>query len=149
MKRISHEPGYVLHHYDWSESSVIIEALTRGYGRVALIAKGAKRPSSNFRPVLLPLQPLGVVDVQRAAEHITLAEIHADLTQEPQLALRLDAFCDDRLAQLVCHRADRLHDHAAPLLAHPGPRQAPTGAGHERLRNLQAGDRQPLQIGQR
>lgn len=58
MKRVSHEPGYVLHHYDWSESSVIVEAFTRTRGRVALIAKGAKRPSSNFRPVLLPLQPL-------------------------------------------------------------------------------------------
>ena len=58
MKRVSHEPGYVLHHYDWSESSVIVEAFTRAHGRVALVAKGAKRPSSNFRPVLLPLQPL-------------------------------------------------------------------------------------------
>ena len=48
----------MLHHYDWSESSVIVEAFTRAHGRVALVAKGAKRPSSNFRPVLLPLQPL-------------------------------------------------------------------------------------------
>jgi len=48
----------VLHHYDWSESSVIVEAFTRAHGRVALVAKGAKRPSSNFRSVLLPLQPL-------------------------------------------------------------------------------------------
>ncbi|HOK13209.1 MAG TPA: DNA repair protein RecO [Ottowia sp.] len=58
MKRVLHQPGYVLHHYDWSESSVIVEAFTRAHGRVALVAKGAKRPSSNFRPVLLPLQPL-------------------------------------------------------------------------------------------
>jgi DNA repair protein RecO (recombination protein O) len=58
MKRITHEPAYVLHHYDWSESSVIVEAFTRAHGRVALVAKGAKRPSSGFRPVLLPLQPL-------------------------------------------------------------------------------------------
>ena len=57
-KRVAHEPAYVLHHYDWSESSVIVEAFTRAHGRVALVAKGAKRPSSNFRPVLLPLQPL-------------------------------------------------------------------------------------------
>ena len=33
---------------------------TRHHGRVALVAKGAKKPSSNFRPVLLPLQPLRV-----------------------------------------------------------------------------------------
>ncbi|MDO5692198.1 MAG: DNA repair protein RecO [Pseudomonadota bacterium] len=60
MKRVVHEPAYVLHHYDWSESSVIVEAFTRTHGRVALVAKGAKRPSSNFRPVLLPLQPLSL-----------------------------------------------------------------------------------------
>ena len=58
LKRVVHEPGYVLHRYDWSESSVIVEAFTRLHGRLALVAKGAKRPSSNFRPVLLPLQPL-------------------------------------------------------------------------------------------
>ena len=56
--RVSHEPAYVLHRYDWSESSLILESFTRHHGRIALVAKGAKRPSSNFRPVLLPLQPL-------------------------------------------------------------------------------------------
>jgi DNA repair protein RecO (recombination protein O) len=60
MKRISDEPAYVLHRYDWSESSLILEVFTRMHGRIALVAKGAKRPSSNFRPVLLPLQPLRV-----------------------------------------------------------------------------------------
>jgi DNA repair protein RecO (recombination protein O) len=60
MKRVSEEPAFVLHRYDWSESSLILEVFTRHHGRVALVAKGAKRPSSNFRPVLLPLQPLHV-----------------------------------------------------------------------------------------
>jgi DNA repair protein RecO (recombination protein O) len=59
-QRISHEPAFVLHRYDWSESSLILEVFTRDYGRVALVAKGAKKPSSNFRPVLLPLQPLTI-----------------------------------------------------------------------------------------
>lgn len=59
-KRISDEPAYVLHRYDWSESSLILEVFTRRHGRIALVAKGAKRPSSNFRPILLPLQPLHV-----------------------------------------------------------------------------------------
>ena len=56
--RISDEPAYVLHRYDWSESSLILEVFTRNHGRIALVAKGAKKPSSNFRPILLPLQPL-------------------------------------------------------------------------------------------
>lgn len=60
VRRISHEPAYVLHRYDWSESSLILDCFTRHHGRIALVAKGAKKPSSNFRPVLLPLQPLRV-----------------------------------------------------------------------------------------
>ena len=57
-RRVSDEPAFVLHSYDWSESSLILEVFCRRQGRVALVAKGAKKPSSNFRPVLLPLQPL-------------------------------------------------------------------------------------------
>jgi DNA repair protein RecO (recombination protein O) len=60
MLRVANEPAYVLHRYDWSESSLILEVFTRHHGRIALVAKGAKKPSSNFRPILLPLQPLHV-----------------------------------------------------------------------------------------
>lgn len=59
-QRITDEPAYVLHRYDWSESSLILEVFSRSYGRIALIARGAKKPSSNFRPILLPLQPLHI-----------------------------------------------------------------------------------------
>jgi DNA repair protein RecO (recombination protein O) len=57
-KRFHDEPAYVLHRYDWSESSLILEVFTRHQGRIALVARGAKKPSSSFRPVLLPLQLL-------------------------------------------------------------------------------------------
>ncbi|HZY20326.1 MAG TPA: DNA repair protein RecO [Ramlibacter sp.] len=57
-RRTGDEPSFVLHRYDWSESSLILEVFSRHHGRIALVAKGAKRPSSSFRPVLLPLQPL-------------------------------------------------------------------------------------------
>ncbi|MDD5030695.1 MAG: DNA repair protein RecO [Rhodoferax sp.] len=56
--RVNTEPAYLLHRYDWSESSLILEGFTRNHGRMALVAKGVKRPSSSFRPILLPLQPL-------------------------------------------------------------------------------------------
>jgi DNA repair protein RecO (recombination protein O) len=57
-KRVHEEPAFVLHRYDWSESSLILETFTRREGRIAIAAKGVKRPTSQFRPVLLPLQPL-------------------------------------------------------------------------------------------
>lgn len=53
--------AYVLHHHDWSESSQILELFTREQGRVAAIAKGAKRPYSQLRAVLLPFQRLNVL----------------------------------------------------------------------------------------
>ena len=52
--------AYVLHRYDWSESSVILDLFTREQGRLAVAAKGAKKPYSNFRSVLLPFQCIHV-----------------------------------------------------------------------------------------
>ncbi|MEX1165498.1 MAG: DNA repair protein RecO [Hydrogenophaga sp.] len=57
-RRSAEEPAFVVHRYDWSESSLVLEVFTRNHGRIALVAKGVKRPTSQFRPVLLPLQPL-------------------------------------------------------------------------------------------
>ncbi len=50
--------AYVLHSYDWSESSLIVDLFTRTRGRLVAVARGAKKPHSGFRPVLLPFQPL-------------------------------------------------------------------------------------------
>ncbi len=50
----------MLHRYPWSESSLVLDVFTRHLGRLVLVAKGAKRPHSNFRPVLMPLQPLSL-----------------------------------------------------------------------------------------
>lgn len=52
--------AYVLHQWDWSESSLIVELLTRERGRLVVVAKGAKRPTSNFRALLLPFNRLTV-----------------------------------------------------------------------------------------
>ncbi len=50
----------MLHRYDWSESSVILDLFTREQGRVSVAAKGAKRPYSQLRSVLLPFQKINV-----------------------------------------------------------------------------------------
>jgi DNA repair protein RecO (recombination protein O) len=57
-RRAEHEPGYVLHTYPYKETSLIVEAFTRGFGRVALLARGARRPRSAMRGVLLSFHPL-------------------------------------------------------------------------------------------
>ena len=57
-RRADHEPGYVLHTYPYKETSLIVEAFTRRHGRVALLARGARRPRSAMRGMLLSFQPL-------------------------------------------------------------------------------------------
>ena len=52
------EPAFVLHSYPFRETSLIIEVFTRNHGRVALVARGARRPRSALRGVLLAFQPL-------------------------------------------------------------------------------------------
>src|SRR2546427_10968622 len=52
--------AYVLHRYDWSETSLILDLFTREQGRLAVAAKGAKRPYSQLRSVLLPFQRIQV-----------------------------------------------------------------------------------------
>jgi DNA repair protein RecO (recombination protein O) len=68
--------AYVLHQYDWSETSLIVELFTRAQGRVVVAAKGAKRPTSQLRSVLLPFQPvlalLGKAPAEEQAEVRTL-----------------------------------------------------------------------------
>ena len=57
-RRAEHEPGYVLHTYPYKETSLIVEAFTRSFGRVAMLARGARRPRSAMRGILLSFQPL-------------------------------------------------------------------------------------------
>lgn len=57
-RRADHQPSYVLHTYAYKETSLIVEAFTRAFGRVALLARGARRPRSAMRGVLLAFHPL-------------------------------------------------------------------------------------------
>ncbi|MDX2220399.1 MAG: DNA repair protein RecO [Burkholderiales bacterium] len=54
------DEGFVLHGYPYMETSLIVEAFTRRHGRVACVAKGARRPKSNLRGTLQAFQPLAL-----------------------------------------------------------------------------------------
>lgn len=57
-QRVVDQPAWVLHSYPWRETSLIVEVFAREHGRVGLVAKGARRPYSQLRGVLLAFQPL-------------------------------------------------------------------------------------------
>ena len=56
--RVDGQPAYVLHSYPFRETSLIVEVFSRDHGRVALLARGARRPRSVLRGLLLAFQPL-------------------------------------------------------------------------------------------
>lgn len=52
------QPAFVLHAYPYRETSLIVETFTPDFGRVALVARGARRPRSELRGLLQGFQPL-------------------------------------------------------------------------------------------
>jgi DNA repair protein RecO (recombination protein O) len=57
-QRIQDEPAFVLHSYPFRETSLIVEVFSRQHGRVPLVARGARRPRSAVRGLLMGFQPL-------------------------------------------------------------------------------------------
>ena len=57
-RRAELEPGFVLHSYPYKETSLIVEVFSRRFGRLGLLARGARRPRSAMRGVLLAFHPL-------------------------------------------------------------------------------------------
>lgn len=56
--RLEDQPAFVLHSYPYRETSLILEVFSRNCGRVALVARGARRPRSALRGLLMGFQPL-------------------------------------------------------------------------------------------
>ncbi|HRP23339.1 MAG TPA: DNA repair protein RecO [Thauera sp.] len=71
-QRVEQQPAWVLHTHPWRETSLIVEAWSRDHGRIALVAKGARRPHSQMRGVLMAFQPLSM-DWSGGGEVKTLA----------------------------------------------------------------------------
>ena len=56
--KIEGEPAFVLHSYPFSETSLILDVFSRQHGRLPIMARGARRPKSSLRGVLMNFQPL-------------------------------------------------------------------------------------------
>jgi DNA repair protein RecO (recombination protein O) len=59
-QRVDGERAFILHAYPYSETSLIADVFSRNFGRIALLARGARRPRSAMRGLLLAFQPLEI-----------------------------------------------------------------------------------------
>ena len=106
-RRVLLEPAYLLHHRPWSDTSRILELMTRSHGRVTLFARGARRPGSALRGVLQPFIPLLVSWSGRAdGGTLTGAEIGGALRPLPPARLMSGFYLNELLLRLL-PREDR------------------------------------------
>jgi DNA repair protein RecO (recombination protein O) len=100
--RVLSQPAFVLHSYPYKETSLIVDMFSRDHGRVALIAKGAKRPHSKLRAVLQTFQPLSVGWSGKAeVRTLTAAEWIGGLLPLEKSALLCGFYLNELLVKLL------------------------------------------------
>lgn len=99
--RIAEAYAFVLHSMPWRETSLIVKAFSREHGVVTLVAKGAKRPYSGLRSVLMVFQPLSL-SWSGAAEIKTLTQAEVvSITPMPGSVLMSGWYMNELLLKLL------------------------------------------------
>ena len=107
--RIEGETGFVLHARPWRETSLLVEVLSAGHGRIGLVARGVQSPKRQvLRAALQPLQHIRC-DAVMAGELAQLRAAEA-LDAAPQLGgdALLAAFYLNELVLRLAPRQDPL-----------------------------------------
>ncbi len=68
------QPAFILQHRKYRETSLIIDALTRDFGRISLLAKGVRKTKSKTAGMLQPFIPL-LISYFGKAELKTLTDV--------------------------------------------------------------------------
>ena len=100
--RLEDDNAFVLHSYPFQDTSLVVEAFSRQYGRIGLLAKGAKRPKSPLRAALLAFQPLAMAWSGRGELHtLTRAESTGRPYELTGLAMMCGYYLNELLLKLV------------------------------------------------
>jgi DNA repair protein RecO (recombination protein O) len=101
-QRVDDEPAFVLHTYPYRETSLIVEALSANHGRVALIARGAKRARSEMRGTLQAFQPLALSWMgARELKNLTRADWRGGMALPAGSSLLCAFYLNELLLKLV------------------------------------------------
>lgn len=96
--RVYLQPAYILQQRRYRESSLILDAFTRDYGRVSLLAKGVKKAKSKTQGLLQPFIPLRLGFFGKS-ELKTLSDV--ELAEPYQAVSGLALYCGFYLNELL------------------------------------------------
>ena len=106
--KVDGQPAYVLHTYPFRETSLIVEVFSRDFGRMALLARGARRPRSAIRGLLMAFQPL---EIAWAGKGEVLTLMKAEWQGGQPLLAGEALFCGYYLNELLIHLLPREDAH--------------------------------------
>jgi DNA repair protein RecO (recombination protein O) len=112
--KVEQQPAYLLHARPFSESSLLVDLFTREYGRLMVIAKGARRGKTRSRGVLLPFKPLLVSWSGKGQLPILTSAEQGQHTREMKGRMLTSGFYLNELVLRLLHRHDAhesLFDH--------------------------------------
>ncbi len=106
--KVDGQPAYVLHSIPFRETSLIVEIFSRDFGRLALLARGARRPRSAIRGLLMAFQPL---EIGWAGKGEVLNLMKAEWQGGQPLLAGHALFCGYYLNELLMHLLPREDAH--------------------------------------
>jgi len=108
------QPAFVLHRRDYRNTSLLLDVFSARYGRVGLVAKGARRGKTALGPMLQPFRPLLLSWTGRGElQTLTAAETAADAVSLQGSALLCGFYLNELLLRLLTRDDDQagLFDH--------------------------------------
>ncbi|BCG63379.1 MAG: DNA repair protein RecO [Methyloprofundus sp.] len=101
--------GFLLHHINYQESSLIIDVFTQELGRVSIIAKGIRQQKSHYLGILRPFIPLNIA-FSGTRELKTLT--HVETLGTELLLPGINTFCGFYLNELLRYFLPLAEPHA-------------------------------------
>ncbi|HEY9147624.1 MAG TPA: DNA repair protein RecO [Gammaproteobacteria bacterium] len=96
------QPAYVLHRKPYRDTSLLLEAFSPEYGRIGLVARGARSRRSTLQALLQPFQPLLLSWSGRGELHtLTAAEADGTATKPHGDALINGFYVNELLMRLL------------------------------------------------
>ena len=112
--RVALQPGFILHQRPFRDSSLVLEILTQDFGRMGLVARGARSTKSRWRGLLQPFVPLMLSWSGRGElPSLSAAEAAGEAIQMPPERTLSGLYSNELLLRLVAR-----HDPQPALFAY-------------------------------
>ncbi|MDH3899894.1 MAG: DNA repair protein RecO [Gammaproteobacteria bacterium] len=115
LRKIILEPAWILHHYPYRDSSLLLEIFTREHGRLGLVARGARAAKSRWRGQLQGFTPL-LLSWSIRGDLGTLTDIEMQGNTQPAAGRQLLSAC--YLNELIMRLVTRHDPHPELFVAY-------------------------------